>query len=180
MTVTPKFTLKQATLEIKRINDAIRRGEKRAVMKSLAFIRTKVRTRVLRRRKKVSEPGKPPNIHSRGRISLRQVFFEYNEPRREGFVGPIKMTPQSPHKPATTVPNVLEFGGPVTFFEIQARSGDWADASRRTIRTIKRNNPKAKTRRRRKRIKARPYMSVGLSLVEQDDGILAPWANVVQ
>lgn len=92
-----------------------------AMMKAGAYIRKRAQTRILKRRKKPSAPGQPPNVHAKDKKrSLRYITFHFNEDTESLIVGPQKIpnNPQSPTIAAGyTVPQILEFGGTIAIKE---------------------------------------------------------------
>lgn len=63
--------------------------------------------RSMRRRKKVSAPGRPPSIHSPSSQSLRLIQFALDRESGGAIVGPVKFNA----KTGRQTPNRLEFGG---------------------------------------------------------------------
>lgn len=97
------------------IANALDAGAKRALSKFGAFVRTRARTSI-RKRKKISEPGKPPSSHEG---SLRKlILFGYDTGRKSVVVGPIAFKKGE-------APALLEYGGPAV------RTGK--DGNRRTV-----------------------------------------------
>ena len=81
----------------KRVNAATRK----TLSKIGAFIRTRAKTSI-RKRKKISEPGQPPSSHEG---SLRRlIFFGYDKTTQSVVVGPAAFR-------EGTAPRLLEFGG---------------------------------------------------------------------
>lgn len=72
----------------------------RSMSKFGAFVRTRARSSI-RRRKKVSEPGQPPSAHA-GQIKL--IYFAYDPGSRSVVVGPVEFK-------RGEAPPLLEFGG---------------------------------------------------------------------
>jgi hypothetical protein len=149
--------------------------------KGLAYIRTTARTRVLRRRKKPSQPGSPPSVHSRDNVaSLKNILFAYDKRRSSGVVGPVRL---NGNKSAyaipngTTVPGLLEGGGSMTVTEESWKSeNEW-----RPARRIKsRRSQGKKFRKRRVSVKPRPFMQVALDREIASGNIVSAWANVVK
>jgi len=89
--------------------------------------------RTPRRPERVSEPGQPPFLHVRPSPLKRLIYFAYDPARDSVVVGPLRFGPAGAE--------ALEYGGPVCV--------------RRTGRTVR-------TRRRRVRIRARPFMRPAL------------------
>ena len=105
----------------------------RALSRAGAFIRTRARTS-LRRRKRSSPPGQPPSVHSTDNVAtLKNILFAYEPNNRALVVGPVALNQinQSWIDMRTrTVPQVLEFGDVLTvhewrFTELDNKN-DWA------------------------------------------------------
>lgn len=79
-------------------------AKRKVYAKAGAFIRRTAKTSI-RKRKKVSEPGKPPSSHT-GSLK-RLVFFAYDRMAQTVVIGPL------PFKRGTA-PRVLELGGRTT------------------------------------------------------------------
>lgn len=86
------------------VRDAVDRGTRRALSKFGAFVRTRSRSSI-RKRKKVSEVGKPPSSH-RGDLR-RLIYFAFDPARKSVVIGP---TPFGKGE----APELLEYGGVVT------------------------------------------------------------------
>ena len=84
-----------------RVIRAVDRARRRALSRAGAFIRTRART-LIRKRKTTSAPGKPPHSHV-GDLR-RLIFFGYDSASDSVVVGPMRFkTGDAPH--------TLEFGG---------------------------------------------------------------------
>lgn len=75
---------------------------RRALSKAGAFIRTRARTS-MRRRRGVSPPGQPPSAHQ-GDLK-RFLYFAWDPATRSVVVGPVGFS-------QSRVPSILEIGGP--------------------------------------------------------------------
>ena len=168
------FEMKKFFFDRKVVDKAIDRQQKRAISKSLSFVRTRARS-LLRRRKRVSEPGKPPSIHSAG-PGLKTVLFAYDPRIKGGIVGPVKLNQVNmTSKGSQPVPSILELGGTVQRAEVQfLPNGMWF---RRDLRRTR--SKYHKTRNRTIPYKPRPFMGPALKLEAEAGNILSPWANVV-
>jgi hypothetical protein len=81
---------------------AVNKGERRALSRSGALVRT-IAKRSIRKRKKPSQPGQPPSSHSG--LLKRFIFFGYDPATRSVVVGP------APLGMGTDAQQTLEFGG---------------------------------------------------------------------
>jgi len=104
---------------------AVDRAERRILPKAGAFVRRRAKSSI-RKRKRVSEPGRPPSRHT-GDLG-RLILFGYDRPSSSVVIGPLLFRSRS----TPTVPEVLEFGGIVTR-ERKGRRGRLMGA-RRTMR----------------------------------------------
>lgn len=104
---------------------AEKRASKATLSKMGAFVRTRARTQHLRRRKRTSEPGEGPSVHSRDKYAnLRNIRFQVNKDATEVVVGPLKITRGGRVRPVTgTVPSVLEHGGMVAIKKDRSTRG---------------------------------------------------------
>jgi len=129
--------LKDLRFETGVVMSPVERAERRNLMKQGAFVRTAAKSSI-KPRKKPSRPGNPPRSHTG--LLKRHIYFVHDPVRRTVVIGPTLLNSAKRRnvRPATTVPNVLEYGG-------KARVID-----RRTLRT------------RTIRIAERPYMRPAL------------------
>lgn len=169
---------KRAFFDSERVQRSVDRAERRTMIRGLAFIRT-VWRRSLRRRKKVSQPGATPSIHSSDPVAtLKAVFFAYDERKHEGVVGMIKLNgAKSMSEPVgTTVPGVLEHGGAIIVPEESFDGETWFP-----VRRNKRRGSRTKTRKRRRRVRieARPSGAPALKTANDDGAILDQWMGAV-
>ena len=84
-----------------KVTRAVDRAKRRVLSKAGAFIRTRARTSI-RKRKRTSRPGDPPSSHA-GHLR-RMILFGYDRQRESVVVGPVGFR-------RSTAPNVLEVGG---------------------------------------------------------------------
>jgi hypothetical protein len=148
--------------------DRMTKANRRALSKVGAFIRRRARSS-LRRRKKRSQPGSPPSIHSRDSVAtLKNILFAY-EPQSESIViGPIKLNQRvilGPELGSSTVPQVHEFGATVKIRE--AKVGRKWLSGRRRIR------PGQPVRVRSAKYSPRPFM--GPAMEAEKDNIPDAW-----
>lgn len=96
-----KMRLKFAFFDTAKVQRAVDRATRQALSKGGAFVRQRAKTSI-RRRKKISEPGKPPSSHAG---LLRQlIYFGFDFARTSVVIGPL------PHRQGRA-PELLEFGG---------------------------------------------------------------------
>ena len=94
------------------VMNSVNRAERRVLSKFGAFVRKGARSSI-RRRKAISEPGKPPSSHTG---LLRQfIFFVYEPNRASVVIGPVELNR------GTEAPRLLEHGGSVVRRERQQR-----------------------------------------------------------
>tara|TARA_A100001391_G_scaffold203516_1_gene196087 strand:+ start:1073 stop:1612 length:540 start_codon:yes stop_codon:yes gene_type:complete len=176
--ITPTFDMKKAFFDREKIKKAVDRASRKAISKSLAYIRTSQRSS-LRRRKKVSRPGQTPSIHSTNpNASLKKILFAYDERTKSGVVGPVLLNSSKArmrlNKP---LPAVLEAGGTLTLKEESYDGKTWRQTPMRRRRKPTRGG--MKTRTRRVNIAPRPSAGPALERETSKGNILSPWANVV-
>lgn len=105
------FKLKNSFFSRKIVTDKIGEARVRVLSRIGAFMRTRARS-ILRKRKRVSSPGQAPSVHtSSPTASLKNVQFGYDFGSRSVVVGPILLNGKNGGAP---VPEVLEFSGTVT------------------------------------------------------------------
>lgn len=66
--------------------NATDKGVKRALSKFGAFVRTRAKSSI-RKRKKISQPGQPPSSHT-GKLK-KLIFFGYDREKKSVVVGPL-------------------------------------------------------------------------------------------
>jgi phage gpG-like protein len=134
-----------------RVQRAVSHANRRALSRAGAFVRTRARTS-MRKRRGTSRPGQPPYAHE---DSLRRMILFGYEPSREAVVvGPAGFR-------GSAVPSVLEFGGRTTVVRRRRSSR----MGQRVIKT-------------KVRIAARPYMAPALD--KERPNIPALWRNSVR
>lgn len=168
------FDMKDFFFDRKVVQRSINKQKLRSISRSLSFVRTRARS-LLRRRKRVSQPGSPPSVHS-SNLGLKTILFAYDIRTESGIVGPVKLNQiNTTDLGSKTVPNILEFGSQVRIHETQSfTDGKWY---RRDLR--RRLRPGQKRRIRAANYKERPFMSPALQIEAEKGNILSPWANVV-
>lgn len=111
----------------------IEKARLRMLSKAGAYVRTSARSS-LRRRKKVSQPGGTPSVHSKDDYaSLKNILFAYDDGRDTVIVGPVGLDGWRDDKvvaESSTAPGVLEHGGQIGFRQVHERDGTWRTVSR--------------------------------------------------
>ena len=90
----------------KKVVSATDRATRRVLSKFGAFVRQTAKTSI-RKRKKVSEPGKPPSSHTG--LLKRHIYFLFSPERRSVIIGPVLLNSKQ-----TDAPHLLEHGDTVT------------------------------------------------------------------
>ncbi|MCW5769930.1 MAG: hypothetical protein KIT19_14740 [Phycisphaeraceae bacterium] len=134
-----------------RVQKAVSHANRRALSRAGAFVRTRARTS-MRKRRGTSRPGQPPYAHE-GSLR-RMILFGYEPSRETVVVGPVGFR-------SSDAPNALEFGGRTTVV--------------RRRRTSRRGQRVIKTK---VRIAARPYMAPALD--KERPNLPALWRNSVR
>ena len=160
--------------DTKAITNSVAKATQRNLSKFGAFVRTRSRSSI-RRRKKSSAPGKPPS--NRTGLLKRFIFFNYDPQAETVIIGPGKTNQiffNKDGQPVTgTVPEVLEYGGEIGIFEV-FKFGRWQRADLRSRRRIQGR----KQRLRRVKIKARPFMVPAFE--KEKSKLPALWAGSVK
>lgn len=189
--------MKVAYLDTQAAQRAIDAKTRRAMNRSLSWMRITGR-RNLRRRKRKSRPGESPSVRSKSNYAtLKNIRYGYAEATKSGVVGPIglgKRQDGATDIGSLTVPQILEAGGDMVVSEAmwsmktyvgrnaQGRFqkgtttvSNWVPYSSR--RQYKK--PPRRTRKRRVTIKKRPNMATVLDLAIQQNKLATPWANLI-
>jgi len=87
----------------KKVIDATTKAERRVFSRFGAFVRRAARSSI-RKRKRASEPSKPPSSHTG--LLKRFIFFVYDPNRRSVLIGPARLSGK-----AGDAPRALEHGG---------------------------------------------------------------------
>ena len=95
---------KQAFFTSPAVTGAVDRATRKVLSKFGAYVRRGARSSI-RKRKRASEPGKPPSSHSG--LLKRFIFFGYDRAAQSVVVGPVALR----SKPEA--PELLEYGGQV-------------------------------------------------------------------
>jgi len=101
------FDVKRMFFDTKTVRSKTDKATRRVLSKFGAFVRQTAK-RSIRKRKKPSEPGKPPSSH----IGLLKkfIYFGFDVVRRSVVIGPVRLS----QKGRGEAPSVLEYGGNVT------------------------------------------------------------------
>ena len=132
----------------KKVIRAADSANRKSLSKAGAFIRTTARHSI-RKRKGTSPPGSPPSSHSG--LLKRFIFFGYERSRQTVVVGPMRLNQKVGDAPAA-----LEHGGTSVVVE----------------------GTRGRRRKRRVRIRARPFM--GPALQKELPKFPSLWANSVR
>ena len=147
--VSLSIKVTESFFDRKRLDRSIGRAKKRNLSRRAAFVRTRARS-MLRRRKRVSQPGKPPSIHTKGKRNLKLILFAYESLTETAIVGPVKFSAKG-----HDVPAILEHGGQTT---------------------IETGRP---GRRERKRVMIRPRPTMGPALEAEASAAADDWKDTI-
>lgn len=155
------------------VTSRVDKGRVKVLSKFGAFVRTKARS-LIRKRKKTSAAGQPPTSRT-GKLK-RFIFFSYDTTAESVVIGPELFASARKSKDGEpvsgTVPEVLEYHGPIFIREVQFPDGTW---HRATMQNEKKR--RLQERYRQVDIKARPFMGPAFrSELEKAPGM---WANSV-
>ena len=98
---------KRMFFDTKTVRSKTDKATRRVLSKFGAFVRQTAK-RSIRKRKKTSEPGKPPSSHTG--LLKKFIYFGFDVVRRSVVIGPVRLT----RKGRGEAPSVLEYGGTVT------------------------------------------------------------------
>jgi len=101
------FDVKRMFFDSKTVRAKTNKATRRVLSRFGAFVRQTAK-RSIRRRKKASEPGKPPSSHVG--LLKRFIWFGYDVVRRSVVIGPVRLS----QKGRGEAPSALEYGGIVT------------------------------------------------------------------
>lgn len=181
----------------KAIERAIGRARSKSMARGAAFVRQAARRDILRRRKRVSEPGQPPSIRA-SKGGLRDIRFFYDRTKGEAVIGPLKYNRSFDRYPssAPTLPNLLEFGGTVTN-QMEAVNvaesrefiggydrigGDPARRTRARFKTVKAHTVYRRNRFKKPqtiRVRERPFMIAALRQETRKGNVIRAWRGAV-
>lgn len=122
---TVSMGMKDFFFDRQEVKGRMTKANRKAISKAGAFIRRRARSS-LRRRKKSSEPGRPPNVHTDRVATPKNILVAY-EPQSESLVvGAVKLDRQTllgPQQGNATVPQVHDFGATVRIREVKVGKG---------------------------------------------------------
>jgi hypothetical protein len=102
---------KRIFFDLEKVVNAVEKAEQRAMSKFGAYVRTRARSS-LRRRKKPSQPGEPPSVHSQDDFAtLKNILFGFEPSTRKTVVGMVRTNGRK--TTAGPVPGVHEHGADV-------------------------------------------------------------------
>lgn len=167
---TMTMRMKDFFFDKQAVKSRMSKANRKALSKAGAFIRRRARSS-LRRRKKTSQPGQPPSVHSTdGVATLKNILFAY-EPLSESLVvGPVRLNQKvflGPDLGDGTVPQVHEFGASAKIREVKV--------GHRWFTGVRRVRPGQPVRVRAVRYPERPFM--GPALEAERDQIPSAWAG---
>jgi hypothetical protein len=165
-----KFTVMNGFFDRRKVISALEKGKRAALSKAGAFVMRRARSSI-RVRRKPSKPGSPPSHHSeKGSLSLKTIWFYYDDRRDSVVVGPIKFNQKiSAVQPSLTLPSLMEYGGTATISEYRwvVDATGWNSKWRRINmrRKPRTDNPRLRleTRNRKATYPARPFMAPALA-----------------
>lgn len=105
--MAPAIKFKLMFFDTNAVKNAVDARTRRALSRYGAFVRTRARSSI-RKRKKTATPGTPPSSHA-GDLK-RLIFFAYEPTNKSVVVGPVPFR-------AGTAPELLEEGGTTTVRE---------------------------------------------------------------
>jgi hypothetical protein len=127
-----------SNLNFEKINQAADRAKARVMHRSGGLVR-KIMKQSIRKRKKISAPGRPPHAHvGSSRFGLRKIFYKYDPRDQTVVVGPLGGREAGL---LTKAPKTLEFGG-MGIMQLNAR--DRKRLGRKTVVTRVRKRPFAR------------------------------------
>ena len=162
MMPTAQLRVTELFFNSKKVIDRVDAARRRVLSRQGAFVRTAARSSI-RKRKKASAPGQPPSSHEG---SLKRFLLFYYDPQAETVViGPQRTSTAATGVGGEPATQVLEYGGDVLMHEVQ-RKGRWVRRPPRAA--AKEAGYGARTRVRRARVAARPYMAPALERAMKD------------
>lgn len=166
-------------LDREKIQRRVGRAHTRALAKAGSFVRRRSRSS-LRKRRRVSQSGSPPSVHSSSKIAnVKNILYVYDPRSNTVVVGPVKLNQHaSVNGSRSTVPELLEFGGTQRIHEERYKASKTGEWYRRDLR---RRVSKDKVYRvRSARYEARPFMRPALAAEVEAGTIPKAWANSVR
>lgn len=187
------YEMKSLFFDRPAVETAVARGERKALSRIGAFLRTRARTSTLRRvafkgkranvrrirdgkASKVQESakaGEPPRVRSRDRIAtIRNILFAFQPETHSVVTGPVALNTRLTGGSETTVPGLLERGGSVNVAQWKpAGSSVWSMGNVR--------KPGVQNRMTRAQYAAHPFMGPTLEAEIAAGTIPAAYAGVV-
>ena len=146
--------VKKVFFDRKAVAGAVGKATRRVLSRFGAFVRRGAKSSI-RKRKRTSAPGEPPSSHTG--LLKRLIYFGYDRQRRSVVIGPQRLNQKVGDAPAA-----LEYGGSVSA----------------PLRRDETRLPRRSQRRRRVKIKARPYM--GPAFQKERPKLPAMWRESVR
>ena len=106
------FSQKRMFFDRKAVIDAVGQANARNLSRAGSFIRRAARSS-LRKRKRASQPGRPPSVHTQDRVAtLKNIWFVFERRRASVIVGPLRLGSSTLRgSNRSTVPELHELGG---------------------------------------------------------------------
>jgi hypothetical protein len=171
-----RFNSNLSFFDSEEILEATQKKQRGVLSKAGAFVRRTAKG-LIRPGKKPSKPGRPPHTHGDHELP-QNIFFAYDNAREMVVVGPEKLNQvyfNGDGQPISgAIPEVLEEGGTIQILEVYLEHAQkWVRADLRSKRKL----AGRKTRLRKVKIEARPYM--GPALKREIDKLPGLWADVI-
>lgn len=168
------FQVKDLFFDRAEVQRRIGQARAGALRRQGAFVRTRARSS-MRRRKKTSAAGQPPSVHSRAPDYLRQILYAYDERSDSVVVGPVLLNGRSGMMGGATVPSLHEHGGTVQIREYLAFGRTWWRMDYR-LKAAKR----APKRTRTVKYPPRPFMVPALEREIAEGNLPAAWKDAIR
>lgn len=187
------YEMKSLFFDRPAVESAVERGERKALSKIGAFLRTRARTNTLRRvaykgkkanvrrvrggkASKVQESaraGEPPRVRSRDKVrTLKNILFAYQPDTHSVVTGPVALNTPLTGGSETTVPGLQERGGSVIVAQWKPDHSDvWSMGNVR--------RPGVQNRMTRAQYAAHPFMGPTLDAEVAAGTIPAAYSGVV-
>lgn len=102
-TLSPVAKVRGLFFDSEKVLRAVDAGTRKALSRFGAFVRTRARSSMRKRKNGHSRPGQPPFVKEKGLLK-KLLFFSYDPQTKSVVVGPARIN-------KSTVPAVHEFGG---------------------------------------------------------------------
>ena len=148
----------------------IKDERKKSLARVAGFVRKTARRsiRKIGKKWKSSEAGAPPK--SRSGLLRQFILFLYDSTTESTLVGPARL-PNKNKVEGKTIPQILEFGGTASTSDF-VPTGKW--------KTIKgKRVPLTQRKRRKYRLKARPYMMPALNIMLKENKLVKEFENIL-